>query len=324
MISINLHSGQGLGNQLWIIATGYCLSLKNNTTFEILSPNFFKGSSIFDLDKYLNRMTNYKKIKKNIFHESMYYHKKQNCFVFSFDKNINDTAPDTAIEGNFQSIEYFFGYIKELKKLLNPKQDIINTSLQFSNYGVLNIRGGEYKRSKNLLLPKSYWLNTYKRLFEYHEKKNIICVTDDYKYSKYLFPDMEIISGSIEQCFSALLGCKNASVSNSSFAFFPLFLNKNINKVYAPYQWSRFNNIENVWFNPCNYYPEWNWVDFNNQIVSTEKCLFNIKKSLNYFYNNFDLLNFQLDDEPTFIKFKYLKLKLIIKKILGIFFLRYS
>ena len=324
MITINLHSGQGLGNQLWIIATGYCLSLKKNTTFEILSPNFFKGNSIFDLDKYFNRITNYKKINKNIFHESMYYHRNQNCFVFSFDKSIKDTSPDTAIEGNFQSLEYFFGYIEELKKLLNPNQDIIKKSSQFSEYGVLNIRGGEYKRSKNLLLPKSYWVNSYNRLLEFHDKKNIICVTDDFKYTKYLFPDMEIISGKIEECFAALLGSRNASVSNSSFAFFPLFLNKNIKNIYAPYQWSRFNNKENLWFNPCNFYEKWKWLNSDNYIVTIKDCLKNIDYTNNYFKENFQKSFFYLPQEPNKKKKIYLYLKYLIKKILGLFFIRYS
>lgn len=324
MININLHSGQGLGNQLWVIASGYCLSLKKDTTLQIFSNQFFKGKEIFDFSYCFNTNIYKKACNDKTFNEEMYFYKKENCYVFTYDQKILDFDNENIhLEGNFQSTKYFFNFENELRMFFNPLTRIKNLSKQFNNKGILNIRGGEYKRS-NVILPKSYWHGAYKHLSNLHNKSDIICVTDDYKYAKSIFPDLEIISNSIPNCFAALLGCKNICVSNSSFSFFPLFLNKNVKNVFAPYQWARFNNQENLWLNPCNFYENWKWLNSNNTIVSIENCLKNIEYTKVYFKENFQKSFFYLPEEPNMITKIYLHLKFLIKKTLGLFFIRYS
>ena len=323
MIRVNLHSGQGLGNQLWLIAAGYCLSLKNITNFKIYSPQYYRGEAIIDLNDFFDE-TSYHDIENHQkFHECMYYHDKQRSYVFSFDERIKKVKKNISIEGNFQSTDYFFHFENELKNLFTPTKKIIDFSNQFSNFGVLNIRGGEYKRSKSLLLPKFYWENAFRRLKKFHQTTEIICVTDDRDYAKYLFPNLEIISNSIENCYASLLGCKNAVISNSSFPFFPLLLNKNIINIFAPYQWARFKNKENLWFNPCNYYKNWKWIDSNDDIVSHKSCISNLIYTQNYLKKNYQEEFFKLPKEPENIIYLFNIVKKTIKKVLGIFFLKY-
>ena len=101
---------------------------------------------------------------------------------------------------------------------------------------ILNIRGGEYKRHKSLVVPISYWEGAIENFKTKFNIKKFIIVTDDYKYAKSLFPNLEVISGDVGACYAAIYNCKNIIVSNSSFSYFPCKtgLKKN---VIAPMFW---------------------------------------------------------------------------------------
>ena len=318
MIYVRLNPGQGLGNQLWNIAAGFSLAQLKKFDFGILNYDLFLGKNIFDLQEY---KIDFPKVERT-FYEKLFFDDFFNAQIFDFDPSILDVSDNTLIEGNFQSTRYFFEQEESLKKFFKVNNSIYEKSKKYADTHLFNIRGGEYKRHKNLLLPESYWRNAEKKYFIDAQFKKM-CVTDDQKYAMRIFPNLEIISGSIEECFAALMGCQKAIISNSSFAFFPLFLNTSIKKVYAPYQWSRFNNKKNFWVSPCNYYSQWNWIDKEGHIISHEFCLKNISDTIQYYKNSKPEQFFTI---PKFnLLTKTIKLvKKVIKKTLGIFDWRYE
>lgn len=318
MIYVKLNKGQGLGNQLWNIATGFCLAALKGFDFRIINYHLFIGKKIFDFEQY---KTDSPKIK-NIFYEKLYYDSYFKCQIFDFDENILNVKKNTLIEGNFQSTKYFFGKEMKLKNFLKIKKNLLDKSKVFNNKLIINIRGGEYKRHKSLLLPHSYWDRIYNK-FCLTNQMDKICITDDYKYAKRIFPNLEIISDDIESCFAAILGCKSAVVSNSSFSFFPLFLNNNVKDIYAPYQWSRYNNKKDLWISPCNFYPNWHWVDINANIKSRDLCEENLIKTQKYYLDNFQLEFIKIPNENKILDF-YKIIKKLIKKLLGLFDWRYE
>ena len=318
MIISQIHKGQGLGNQLWCMATAYTISQKKNYPLCILdSKNEFLGKEIFELPKKI--FFNPIKIK-NYFYEEGYYHPKLKTFIYEFDHNILNISPDTKIIGNFQSEKYFFGLRNSIKDLFHIKLKIQKLSKQFYQYNVLNIRGGEYKRHKNLLLPDSYWNHVYNLI---KEKSNlpIICVSDDYRYAKKLFPHLEVISNNIELCFAAIMGAANIALSNSSFSYFPIFLGKSKSNIFAPYQWARFCNSYDLWCSPCNFYPQWQWVNFQGNVISQDQCSKNVMTTLDIVKQNCLKTSFpEPKYEKPFVKLLKKKLKLLF----GLFNWRYQ
>ena len=132
------------------------------------------------------------------------------------------------INGLFQSDKYL-KYLNRitLNKFIKIKSNKINFD---KNTCILNIRGGEYKRHKNLILPKIYWLNAMKLMSKINKNISFIVVTDDYRYAKSLFPNFEIISKNIHQCFVAIQNAPYLILSNSSFSFFPNYLTNVVKK----------------------------------------------------------------------------------------------
>lgn len=318
MIISRIFQGQGFGNQLWCIFTAYALAKKKGYSLGFLDPNsLFLGSSIFSFSKKL--FFNHLFVKEK-YYEKGYYHKNLNTYLYDFDSNVLNVKPQTEIIGNFQSEKYFFGFEEFIKKNFPICNYIQKLSSQFNKYNVLNIRGGEYKRHKKLLLPENYWRNIYKLL----KKKSdlpIICVSDDYRYAKKLFPYLEVISEDISSCFAAIMGSPNVALSNSSFSYFPIFFGTPKSNIFAPYQWARFNNSEKLWCSPCNFYKKWQWVNFEGNIVSKVKCIQNYNNSLKQIKQSCTRISFPLSLQKNIIT-KYIKKKL--KSLLGLFYWRYQ
>lgn len=298
--------------------TAYALAKKKKYSLGFLDPNnLFLGSSIFSFPKKL--FFNHLLVKKK-YYEKGYYHQNFKTYLYDFDSNVLNVKPQTEIIGNFQSEKYFFGFEESIKKNFPISNYIQKLSSQFNKYNVLNIRGGEYKRHEKLLLPESYWRNIYKLL----KKKSdlpIICVSDDYRYAKKLFPYLEVISEDISSCFAAIMGSPNVGLSNSSFSYFPIFFGIPKSNIYAPYQWARFNNSEKLWCSPCNFYKKWQWVNFEGNIVSKVKCFKNYNNSLKQIKQSCPRISFPLSLKKNIIT-KFIKKKL--KSLLGLFYWRYQ
>ena len=90
----------------------------------------------------------------------------------------------------------------------------------------MNIRGGEYKSHRNLILPKSYWIQAIRNMEKLKKNLTYKIVTDDDKYAASLLPNYPIIKGDIENDFINLYNANYVIVSNSSFSYFPLKLGK--------------------------------------------------------------------------------------------------
>lgn len=317
MIISKIYKGQGLGNQLWCMITAYALSIKKNfeCTF-IDNSNSFLGNEIFNLSE--NFFLNDTKIKYQYF-EKCFYDKNLKTNLFYFDKDIINVRPFTEIIGNFQSESYLFNKEKEIKDFFHLSDKTIKLSSQFKKFNVLNIRGGEYKLHRELLLSDSYWKNLY-NLLKNKSDLPIIIVSDDYHYSKKLFPKLEIISNDLQMCFAAIMGSKNIGLSNSSFSYFPIFFGQKKNTIYGPFQWSRFNNKSNLWVSPCNYYSDWQWINSNGEIVNNNLCIKNIEKTMHYLHENSKKINFTPSKNDSKI---IITVKNIIKKFMGYFNWRY-
>ena len=318
MIISQLYKGQGLGNQLWCMATAYTIAQKKKFPLCVLDKNNeFLGKEIFDFPQkvFFNQS-----IIKNYFYEQGYYHPKLKTYIYDFDPDIMNVSPQTEIIGNFQSEKYFFEFKNSIKSFFQIKPKIQKLSEQFHQYNVLNIRGGEYKRHKNLLLHDSYWGHVYNFM---KKKSNLptLCVSDDYRYAKKLFPHLEVISNDIEQCFAAIMGAANIALSNSSFSYFPIFLGQPKSNIFAPYQWARFHNSDDLWCSPCNFYPQWQWVNFHGQIISRDQCSKNVLFTLDEVKQKCPKISFpKPKKEKPFVKF----LKDKIKLLLGLFHWRYQ
>jgi len=326
MIKIIFKNGQGLGNQLWLFAVAKSVSEKLEQDLFIEDFEKFKGKDFLILD-YISpqNKTNelYQSININdfkIFSERIYYDKQLKYFVSNFDEDILRISGDTILDGIFQSEKYFFNDLDKLKRYIKPIKSILEDNQISDDFCILNIRGGEYKRHKNFLLSKNYWENAilnFKNFFNIHKFK---IVTDDFKYAKALFPNLEIIHGNISKCYCTIYNCKNIIVSNSSFSYFPCKTGVNKN-IIAPMYWARPLKNYGRWVSPGNIYEDWNWQDNEGNMHTYNDCLKIAEKTDDFYKKEFTVL-INKKNIPSSGLFNFLPffVKKFLKQILGYIF----
>ena len=321
MLYLEFLDGQGLGNQLWNYVTLRSLSNKLGYQYEIINPNNFKGKSFLEISYATNKFRKNSKNNisishnKNIFREKLFYDKSLKTFVSDFDKEILQIKQNTLLKGLFQSEKYLFNNdINQYIKLKNPDRYKSNCK---DHKCILNIRGGEYKRFKELILPKSYWLDAMKNMKNTHKNMKFYIVTDDYDYAKNLLPELKILKGNMNDDFTQLFNSEYLIVSNSSFAYFPITMGEKPKKIIAPSKWSRFGNVHQRWISPANYYKNWFYQNETGEIISNE----NIEKLINntrHFYSKYNVLTTEESiAEKSLLSFLPNNFKKLIKKVLS-------
>tara|TARA_A100001011_G_scaffold400721_1_gene517969 strand:- start:5800 stop:6789 length:990 start_codon:yes stop_codon:yes gene_type:complete len=321
MLYLKFLDGQGLGNQLWNYVTLRSISSHLGYKYKIINPENFKAKSFLKISYSTNEVkkdtkNNISEINNtNIFRERLYYDNSLKTFVSDFDKEILKIKPNTILEGLFQSEKYLLNsdvnqYI-QLRNSNKFKQKLKGPKC------ILNIRGGEYKRFKDLILPKTYWLNAIKNMKEICKNMKFYVITDDYDYAKNLLPELTILKGQIDKDFTHLFHSEYLIVSNSSFSYFPITMGKKPKKIIAPSKWARFGNSEDRWISPANYYKDWSYQNEKGEIISND----NIKELINdtrHVYSKYNILTTKESiTSKSLLSFLPNNFKKIIKKLLA-------
>lgn len=288
MIKIDFLQGQGLGNQLWVYAALRSISKKLNMPYIAGSEELFKGAGFLDISFSDSSGTEAESLYH--FKEKQFYDPDLKYFASEYDSRVATIKEHTYLEGLFQSEKYFYGFESHLPNWIPLSDKMKEYSLQFSEICVLNIRGGEYKRHGNLILPKSYWDNGMRNIKEQLGVEKFLIVTDDPRYANFLFPNIPVLRGGVAECYAALYGAKSIVVSNSSFSYFPIKTRIDKPFVIAPYQWSRFDNSQNRWAAPANFYKDWHWQDVSGSIIDSNICQNNVNDTLQYYLSEYNVL----------------------------------
>lgn len=282
MIITELYNGQGLGNQLWSYVVTRTIALDRGFEFGIMSPGKFKGSSFLNLDfgkeviggsgpeggppvTLPQDIHNYY-IEKDIWHE------KYLCDIRDFDIEILNISDNTKIEGYFQSEKFISHRKKEIKQWLQVNPNVDCYDFSNDNLCILNIRGGEYKGNKDLILPKKYWLDAINNMLKINKDLEFIIITDDVKYTNKLLPQYPSYHFSIGKDYSIVKNAKYLILANSSFSFFPAWTSNTAKHIIAPKYWARHNISDGFWACAFNLYQGWLWQDRNGILYNFDEC----------------------------------------------------
>jgi hypothetical protein len=271
MIINELYHGQGIGNQLWCYFVTRCIAYKNNYEFGIKSPEKFKGKEFMEIDfgkeviggegpeggPPLSLPLDVNKYYK----ESLIRHPESNIDISSLDENLLNIEDNTKIDGGMQSVKYIQPYKDKIKTWFKFKHDFNFKELN-ENICLIHIRGGDFRYS-SAFLDKNYYDNAIKRMKEKNSNIEFYILTDDVNYAKTIYPNIKIIGGSsfntpdenkashhiggsIVPDWMMLNATKNAIISASSFSFWPVWLNNEVN-VIAPMYWAAYNQNQGYW-----------------------------------------------------------------------------
>ena len=92
-------------------------------------------------------------------------------------------------------------------------------------------------------------------------------ISDDYKYVKSIMPEFELLRGDLYDDFIQINNAKYIILSNSSFAFFPVYLSKEMRYAIAPDTWggAQFTDNDSSWLSPTNYFSKFHFIDSNGK-----------------------------------------------------------
>lgn len=286
MIVIDFTLNTGLANQLWVYCSARSIADKLGIPFSVRNYSHFVGKDFLDIDTGIPERLIPSDLQ--VFTEHAFYDQQFNCLNTYFDPLVMEISRPSVLNGSFQSEDYFFGEGSQLvRRYMRIKPIYVTNFVQAKSHQcVVYIRGGEYKRHKSIILPISYWEKAMSYLHSEYGVNDFLAVSDDDRYVKHLLPSLVINSGSMIDDFVALSQAKYAIIANSSWAYFPLALNESYPVVIAPVQWARYGNQYMRWSMPCNYYPQWNWMNPSGVIWTDGECRQNIKSTLNFYQQN--------------------------------------
>lgn len=188
---------------------------------------------------------------------------------YLFDEEIYKkalSAKDPVIEGYFNNYRYFEKYSKEIinifdiNKLYDQKFDEMEKKVTASDSVSINIRRGDYLNSKHkdifVHLDQNYYKNAIdiirkkikKPLFFVFSYDDPMWIQKELSFDKdeLVIVGPEFVGERFRTYLRLISLCKHNIISNSTFAFWGAYLNKNKEKiVISPKQWMTDYQFEN-------------------------------------------------------------------------------
>lgn len=283
MIINELVQGQGAGNQWWNYTVTRVIALRNGYDFGIQGKDVYKGKDIIDLD-----------FGKEVVPEDIKYHYKENFVTNEYgldvspaDLGLMSVEDGTKIEGNMQAMSYIERYKDIICEWMRIKEEKINTQYSDISISVCHLRAGDYVGSPaDSLLPVSYYKNAMHQMLLRNNDMKFVLLSDDYEYGsryanelgiefvgstasgstdKYIAPHHK--GGDISVDYAILNSAQNIIVSNSTFAWWAAWTNKNLINVVAPLHWFTFSHPANFWSLPDMRVKEWIYIDREGNIT---------------------------------------------------------
>jgi len=208
------------------------------------------------------------------------------------DENLFLIENNTKIDGVMQSVKYIDRYQENIREWINIKSDKNIKEYSDENTCIIHIRGGDFHGS-SAILDKTY----YDRAIENMREKNVgmkfYIVTDDAPYCHRLYPHIEIVGGSADSSnhdkhnashhrggpmwmdWTILNNCKNAIISASSFSWWPIWVNREVN-VIAPMYWGVHKQSDGYWSCGDSLVKGWTYLHRDGKFYDYEEC--NIQK----------------------------------------------
>ncbi len=284
MITTELYKGQGLGNQLWCYVVTRAIAKKRGFDFGIESPQNFKGGDFMQLD------FGQKPIRiLNTYHERSMFHPINNADITLHDPGLLRVSDNTKILGVMQDEKYISEYKDEIREWLIIKDIDVSDCID-ENTCVLNFRGGEYARHPEIYLQKKYWIDAINNMKELFPGLKFIVITDDVKAAREMLPEISAYHFDIAKDYTVISKANYLILSNSSFAWFPAWLSKNLKYCIAPKYWGRHNISDGYWSAGYNITSGWMYQDRDGKLQNYDSCLQEfetyIKNHSNYFAEN--------------------------------------
>mgnify|MGYP003390832896 CR=1 FL=1 len=336
MVVTELYEGQGLGNQIWCYVVTRVIAKDKGYDFGIMHPENFKGLDFMDLDfgrpiiggngPEGERPFSLPEGVKYYYSEQKIVHPVSMADIRIYDKNLINVPDDTKIDGVMQDEQYILHRKNEIRGWLKIKNEYDCFDYSSEDICIINFRGGEFSRHKELYLTQKYWNDAVAQMQQIKKGLRFIVITDDIVNAKKFFPQYEVLHFNIGKDYSIIKNAYYLILSNSSFAWFPAWLSDNLKYCIAPKYWGRHNISDGYWSCGYNITSGWHYLDRDGKIFNYDSC---VKEFTSYIEKHKDLFKteeslnryiFKPSNKFTFLKqrgvFYIRKIKELISRFL--------
>ena len=286
MVGTEFINGQGLGNQLFCYVTARAVALENGYEFgtagqERFAVNIHNNRGMYFMDVDLGHVISEEDKKKfNVYHDietRMYIGNSKHdlthgCYVAGADPGIHQVEDNTLIYGNMQDESYFIKYLPQIRQWLKVKPEYDSYEYSRENLCIINMRGGEYTGSPELLINPQYWLNGINEMRKIRSDMEFMIITDDVITAQKLLPGIEAHHFDIGKDYVTIKNAHYLLLSNSSFACLPAHTSETLKYAIAPKYWARHNVSDGYWASEQNIYSLFHYMDRKGRMFSAEEC----------------------------------------------------
>lgn len=317
MIGTEFIDGQGLGNQLFCYVTARAVALENGYEFgtagqERFAVNIHSDRGMYFMDVDLGHVISQEEKKEfDVYHDietRLYIGNSKHdlthgCYVAGADPEIHKVKDNTLLYGNMQDESYFIKYLPQIRQWLKVKPEYDSYEYSRENLCVINMRGGEYTGSPELLINRRYWLHGMEEMRKIRPDMEFVIVTDDVKTAQKMLPGIEAHHFDIGKDYVTLKNAYYLLLSNSSFACLPAHTSEKLQFAIAPKYWARHNVSDGYWASEQNIYSLFHYMDRKGRMFTAEECREELaaykKRSAKYATVN---------KRPTGIKLQFMRL----------------
>ncbi len=273
--------GQGLGNRLFCYVSTRALAKTYGYTFATGGRQFLNADFLqLDLGAPVEEETSYLSFEEK--DKRLYLPTAASDLTRGIDiRGTDGTMLDLLrshrqekilLSGNLQAEAYFGALREEICSWLSVDENLADPSYGAEDLCLLNVRGSEYADSPELFLEKRYWTNAMALMRRENPSMRFCIITEDVEAAKKLLPGIPVHHGRPEEDYAALHLARYLIVSNSSFAFFPVYTSKNVRKVIAPKYWARHNVSDGYWCTAQNIYSIFTYLDRKGRLFTADEC----------------------------------------------------
>ena len=286
MIGTEFIDGQGLGNQLFCYVTARAIALENGYDFgtagqERFAVNIHSDRGMYFMDVDLGHaITEEDKKNFSVYHDvetRLYIGNSKHdlthgCYVAGADPGIHRVEDNTLIYGNMQAESYFVQYLPQVREWLKVKPEYDSYEYSRENLCIINMRGGEYTGSPELLINRKYWLDGIKEMRKIRPDMEFMIITDDVDTAQRMLPGIEAHHFDIGKDYVTLKNAYYLLLSNSSFACLPAHTSETLKYAIAPKYWARHNVSDGYWASEQNIYSLFHYMDRKGRVFTAEEC----------------------------------------------------
>lgn len=286
MIGTEFINGQGLGNQLFCYVTARAIALENGYAFgtagqERFAVNIHSNRGMYFMDVDLgHRITEEEKKNFRVYHDvedrlfigNSRHDLTHGCYVAGADPKIHRVEDNTLIYGNMQDESYFIKYLPQVRQWLKVKPEYDSYEYSRENLCVINMRGGEYTGSPELLINRGYWLHGMEEMRKIRPDMEFVIITDDVETAQKILPGIEAHHFDIGKDYVTLKNAYYLLLSNSSFACLPAHTSETLKFAIAPKYWARHNVSDGYWASEQNIYSLFHYMDRKGRMFTAKEC----------------------------------------------------